>query len=100
MTSFTPTDEMVKESSAEGHLTKMINLHSTKADKLDISPWSTRSRLDRRMGTPDRRNKRGAGISSIAKPERRRNHDRRYQCERRDGWLRVGRWRSVSVFDR
>jgi hypothetical protein len=32
--------------------------------------------------------------------ERRTTGDRRNSEERRDGWLRVGRWRSVPIFDR
>ena len=31
--------------------------------------------------------------------ERRNTEDRRKSEERRDGWLRVGRWRSVPIFD-
>ena len=31
--------------------------------------------------------------------ERRRTEERRASEERRDGWLRVGRWRSVPIFD-
>ena len=31
--------------------------------------------------------------------ERRKIKERRHPEERRDGWLRVGQWRSVSVFD-
>lgn len=32
-------------------------------------------------------------------PERRKNNDRRQTAERRDGWLPIGNWRSICVFD-
>jgi len=31
--------------------------------------------------------------------ERRKIKERRQVEERRDGWLRIGKWRSISVFD-
>ena len=31
--------------------------------------------------------------------ERRKIKERRHSGERRDGWMRVGKWRSESVFD-
>jgi hypothetical protein len=31
--------------------------------------------------------------------DRRKNNERRYPAERRNGWLRINSWQSVSVFD-
>ena len=78
----------------------MIRLQTTNADKLDIDPWCVRSLSDRRNSAPDRRKKGIPGGKSLFKRDRRKPSERRYQSERRDGWLRVGRWHSVSVFER
>ena len=65
----------------------------------DIEPWSQRSLFDRRAESIDRRNP----VPTFRRPfhgsDKREATDRRELSERRDGWLRIGRWRSVSVFD-
>jgi hypothetical protein len=64
---------------------------------LNIGEWQERSPVERR-GDRDKRRKNSqkyfAGIL-----ERRTGKERRDITERRDRWLRVGKWRSESVFD-
>jgi len=60
--------------------------------------WVERSGKERRSD----KDKRRAGNRVYfcnGGPERRKSRDRRESAERRDGWLRVGKWRSVSIFD-
>lgn len=60
--------------------------------------WVERSGTERRSDTDKRRaNSRVYFFNGGA--ERRTSADRRQSAERRDGWLRVGKWRSVSIFD-
>jgi hypothetical protein len=78
----------------------VTKFRSTTPSKIDIEPWSVRSPVDRRNGSSDRRGQ--STISSrlaFTGPDRRKEKDRRYPAERRDGWLRINRWQSVSVFD-
>ena len=60
--------------------------------------WTERSGTERRSEKDKRR-----GNSRVyffnGGTERRKAVDRRQSTERRDGWLRVGKWRSVSIFD-
>ena len=60
--------------------------------------WIERSGTERRSERDKRR-----GSSRVyffnGGTERRKTADRRQSPERRDGWLRVGKWRSVSIFD-
>ena len=67
-------------------------------DKFNIEPWSQRSPIDRRTQTEDRRNQVSTFASTFCGLDKRITTDRREENERRDGWLRIGRWRSVSVF--
>ena len=59
---------------------------------------SKRSRYDRRSGKDRRR------ILSLRRlrykgPERRMLRDRRSKIERRDGWVKIGKWSSVKMQD-
>ena len=67
-------------------------------DKFNIEPWSQRSPIDRRTQTEDRRNQGPTFTSTVCGFDKRISTDRRKEIERRDGWLRIGRWQSVSVF--
>jgi len=60
--------------------------------------WIERSGLERRSGADKRRDASRVYFLRGGR-ERRRTDDRRQTPERRDGWLQVGRWRSISVFD-
>jgi hypothetical protein len=78
----------------------VTKFRSTTPTKLKIEPWSVRSPVDRRKGFPDRRGQqRNSSGLAFAGRDRRKEDDRRYPAERRDGWLRINRWQSVSVFD-
>jgi hypothetical protein len=60
--------------------------------------WAKRSPVERRSDT----DKRVAFSSKYFKrggKERRQTDERRADEERRDGWMRVGKWRSEAVFD-
>ena len=56
------------------------------------SPVERRSDADKRVAFSSKYFKRGG-------KERRRTEERRKREERRDGWLRIGKWRSEAVFD-
>ncbi len=61
--------------------------------------WSERSAVERRSGL-DQRSARGGRRPPKKSTERRKDDgERRRTEERREGWLRVDQWRSVSVFD-
>jgi hypothetical protein len=70
----------------------------TSATPISNRAWIERSGVERRSGKDKRRSSSrayflGGGI------ERRQHHDRRQNGERRERWLRIGTWHSVSVFD-
>lgn len=67
-------------------------------DNFNIEPWSQRTPIDRRTQMEDRRNQVSTFTATFCGLDKRITKDRRKQNERRDGWLRIGRWRSVSVF--
>jgi hypothetical protein len=76
----------------------VMNNNDPKSIKEVVDDWQKRSHIERRAA----REKRSADSSeylSKGGKERRKRKERRHSDERRDGWLRVGRWRSVSVFD-
>jgi hypothetical protein len=78
----------------------VTKFRSTTPTKLDIEPWSLRSPVDRRKGSTDRRGRQTMSSGRIfTGRDRRKNNERRYPAERRDGWLRINCWQSVSVFD-
>jgi hypothetical protein len=60
--------------------------------------WVERSGTERRSDK-DKRRASSRVYFFNGGPERRKSTDRRQSAERRDGWLRVGKWRSVSIFD-
>ncbi len=60
--------------------------------------WAIRCPEERRSDK-DNRTSDDAFYLKNGGPERRRTKERRQVEERRDGWLRIGKWRSVSVFD-
>ena len=64
---------------------------------LKIEAWQKRSPIERRRDQDKRRkNCRKYFVSGV---ERRTGKERRNAIERRDRWMRVGKWRSESVFD-
>ena len=63
-----------------------------------MEPWSQRSPTDRRIQVKDRRFSIPAGGCLFRGLEERRQEERRKRNERRDGWLKINRWQSVSVF--
>ena len=66
---------------------------------LKVDRWSERAPVERRSGL-DQRSPGGARRSARKGLERREGRaERRREEERREGWLRVDHWRSVSVFD-
>jgi hypothetical protein len=64
---------------------------------LKIKAWQKRSPVERR-GDQDKR-KKNSKNNFIGDVERRTGRERRDTEERRDRWMRVGKWRSESVFD-
>jgi len=60
--------------------------------------WVERTGTERRSDK-DKRRADNRGYLFNGGRERRTSSDRRLSAERRDGWLRVGKWRSVSIFD-
>jgi hypothetical protein len=64
---------------------------------LKIEAWQERSPIERR-GDQDKRKKNSKKFLAPGQ-DRRNGKERRYSTERRDRWLRVGKWRSESVFD-
>jgi hypothetical protein len=63
-----------------------------------IAKWQERSPVERRA---DRDKRTQNSITYFVKggKERRTGKERRHSEERRDRWIRVGKWRSESVFD-
>jgi len=69
--------------------------------ELNESPdegWVERSAVERRSDQ-DKRSHASREHFIRGGLERRTSEDRRKSEERRDGWMRLGRWRSVSIFD-
>ena len=64
---------------------------------LKIEAWQRRSPVERR-GDQDKRKKKRKN-DFVVGVERRTGKERRDTEERRDCWMRVGKWRSESVFD-
>ena len=69
-----------------------------KIEQLLKDDWQERSPEERRSDS-DNRNGQDQSYFENGGKERRTTSERRHPEERRDGWLRVGQWRSVSVFD-
>ncbi len=64
----------------------------------DIAKWQARSPVERRADQ-DKRTKNSSAYFVKGGKERRTGNERRHTEERRDRWIRVGKWRSESVFD-
>jgi hypothetical protein len=64
----------------------------------DINKWQERSPVERRADQ-DKRTKNSNTYLVKGGRERRTGKERRHSEERRDRWMRVGKWRSESVFD-
>jgi hypothetical protein len=64
----------------------------------DIAKWQERSRIERRADQ-DNRTLNSHTYFVTGGKERRSGKERRHSEERRDRWIRVGKWRSESVFD-
>jgi hypothetical protein len=65
---------------------------------LQIDEWRARSAVERRADH-DQRRKSSRKYFANGGQERRASTERRHPEERRDKWMRVGRWRSVPVFN-
>ena len=76
-----------------------MNKNDPKSMKELVDDWQKRSRIERRAAKDNRSVDKSSEYLSKGGRERRKRKERRHSDERRDGWLRVGRWRSVSVFD-
>ena len=63
-----------------------------------IDTWQERSPVERRTDR-DKRNPNRTIYFVKGSKERRTGKERRHPEERRDRWMRVGKWRSESVFD-
>jgi hypothetical protein len=63
-----------------------------------IDEWQIRADVERRADQDNRR-KNSRKYFVNGGQERRTGNERRCHEERRDKWMRVGRWRSVPVFD-
>jgi hypothetical protein len=66
--------------------------------KLLNDDWRARCPEERRSDKDNRANN-DASYLKNGGWERRRVKERRHPEERRDGWLRIGKWHSISVFD-
>ena len=69
-----------------------------KDSRTEMGEWQERSLLERRSDR-DCRQKLSAAYFKNGGLERRTGRERRQAAERRERWLRVGKWRSVLVFD-
>ena len=64
----------------------------------DMDRWQERSQIERRADQ-DKRTRNSNTYFITGGQERRSGKERRHAEERRDRWIRVGKWRSESVFD-
>jgi hypothetical protein len=71
---------------------------SANIEQLLDDDWEERSPEERRSDNDNRHGKDKSYFKNGGS-ERRTIMERRHPEERRDGWLRVGQWRSESVFD-
>ena len=75
-----------------------MSIKTAKIKQLLNDDWEDRS-LEERRSEKDNRNGKDMSYFDKGGRERRQMRERRHPDERRDGWMRVGRWRSESVFD-
>jgi len=76
-----------------------MNIKTAKMEQLLNDDWQERSSEERRSDS-DNRHCQDQSYFANGGNERRAIMERRQPEERRDGWLRVGHWRSISVFDK
>lgn len=65
---------------------------------LNMDKWHQRSQIERRADQ-DKRTRNSNTYFINGGKERRSGKERRHTEERRDRWMRIGKWRSESVFD-
>jgi hypothetical protein len=75
-----------------------MSIKTAKIEQLLNDDWEERSLEERRSENDNRIGKDKSYIANGGR-ERRQISERRHPEERRDGWMRVGQWRSESVFD-
>lgn len=75
-----------------------LKIEPAKMEQLLNDDWQERSTVERRSDS-DKRIRQDHSYFKNGGSERRKLKERRQPEERRDGWLRVGQWRSISVFD-
>jgi hypothetical protein len=75
-----------------------MNIKTAKIEQLLNDDWQERAAEERRSDS-DNRNGHDKIYFEKGGSERRKIVERRHPEERRDGWLRIGQWRSESVFD-
>ena len=79
----------------------MGRVKSTKNSELInqfVDEWQERSGVERRSNK-DKRSADSKPYFAKGGKERRKMKERRQSGERRDGWIRAGKWHSVSVFE-
>jgi len=79
-------------------MNSQMTIKTAKIEQLLNDDWQKRSAEERRS-EDDKRNGHDKSYFKNGGNERREIMERRHPEERRDGWLRVGQWRSESVFD-
>ena len=75
-----------------------ISMNAMKIEQLLNDDWKKRATPERRSDN-DNRHGHDKLYFKNGGQERRKIMERRQPEERRDGWLRVGQWRSESVFE-
>lgn len=76
-----------------------MSINAMKIEQLLNDDWKKRATPERRSDN-DNRHAQDKLYFKNGGHERRKIVERRQPEERRDGWLRVGQWRSESVFER
>jgi len=79
-------------------MNKPLRKKTAKIERLSNDDWEERSPEERRFKN-DNRSGRDKSYFEKGGKERRFAKERRHPEERRDGWMRIDRSRSVSVFD-
>jgi hypothetical protein len=69
------------------------------ATSISNRAWVERSGVERRSGADNRCSTHGLYFLKGGRERRKLDDDRRQNGERRDGWLQIGNWRSICVFD-
>ncbi len=75
-----------------------MSKNTPKIGQLLNDDWGARSPEERRSYIENLNGRDKSYFNNVGR-ERRKIEERRHPDERRDGWLRVGQWRSESVFD-